>query len=78
MLPELDALGALFEANEEWQQDAAAVRARMLGILSEVADRYVSLGEGNHLLIHHHLQRAQCVGVDLPKAQSAGACSCFV
>ena len=44
MLPELDALGGLFEANEEWREDASAVRARMLGILSEVADRYVNLG----------------------------------
>ena len=44
VLPELDALGGLFEANEEWQGDASAVRARMLGILLEVADRYVSLG----------------------------------
>ncbi len=44
VLPELDALGALLEANEEWQDDASAVRARMLGILLEVADRYVSLG----------------------------------
>lgn len=45
VLPELDALGALLEANEEWQEDASAVRARMLGILLEVADRYVSLGD---------------------------------
>ena len=44
MLPELDALGALLEANEEWQQDAAGVRSRMLVILGSVADRYEAKG----------------------------------
>ena len=44
MLPELDALGALLEANEEWQQDAASVRSRMLLILGSVADRYEAKG----------------------------------
>ena len=44
VLPELDALGALLEANEEWQQDAAGVRSRMLAILGSVADRYEATG----------------------------------
>ena len=44
MLPELDALGGLLEANEEWQQDAAGVRSRMLVILGSVADRYKAKG----------------------------------
>lgn len=44
VLPELDALGALLEANEEWQQDAAGVRSRMLVILGSVADRYEAKG----------------------------------
>ena len=44
MLPELNALGELLEANEEWQQDAAGVRSRMLVILGSVADRYESKG----------------------------------
>ena len=44
MLPELDALGELLEANEEWQQDAAGVRSRMLLILGSVAERYEAKG----------------------------------
>ncbi len=44
VLPELDALASLLEANDEWEQDASAVRARMLNILQDVADRYQSLG----------------------------------
>ena len=55
VLPELDALGGLLEANEEWQEDASAVRARMLGILLEVADRYVSLGRMSCQLAHEQL-----------------------
>ena len=44
VLPELDALGGLLEASEEWQQDASGVRARMLVILGAVADRYKAQG----------------------------------
>ena len=44
VLPELNALGALLEANPQWLRDAAGVRARMLAILGEVAERYVSTG----------------------------------
>ena len=47
MLPELDALGALLEANEEWQQDASGVRSRMLVILGAVADRYEAQGDSH-------------------------------
>ena len=44
VLPELDALGGLLEANDEWQQDASGVRSRMLLILGVVAERYESQG----------------------------------
>lgn len=44
VLPELDALGGLLEASEEWQQDASGVRTRMLIILGAVADRYEAQG----------------------------------
>ena len=44
VLPELDALGGLLEAHEQWWRDAAGVRARMLTILGAVADRYLALG----------------------------------
>lgn len=44
VLPELDALGELLEANEEWRQDAAGVRSRMLTVLGAVADRYEARG----------------------------------
>lgn len=45
LLVELDALGSVLEASTEWQQDAVAIRARMLRILSLVASRYLSAGE---------------------------------
>ena len=45
VLPELDVLGELLEANEEWQQDALGVRRRMLTIVGTVADRYEACGE---------------------------------
>ncbi len=44
LLVELDALGNVLEASTEWQQDAVAIRARMLRILSLVASRYLSAG----------------------------------
>lgn len=44
VLPELDALASLLGANEEWEQDASAVRARMLNILLDIADRYQAFG----------------------------------
>jgi hypothetical protein len=44
LLVELDALGSVLEASTEWQQDAVAIRARMLRILSLVASRYLSAG----------------------------------
>ena len=44
LLVELDALGNVLESNAEWQPDAAAIRARMLRILSLVASRYLSEG----------------------------------
>ena len=50
LLVELEALGNVLEANEEWQSDAAAIRARMLRILSLVASRFLSSG----------VQRAYC------------------
>ena len=40
LLPELDALGGVLEGPDEWREDAAAVRARLLRILSLVAGRY--------------------------------------
>lgn len=49
VLPELAVLGELLEANEEWQQDAKAVRRRMLAILGAVADRYEACGETSYL-----------------------------
>ena len=45
VLPELEALGELLEAREEWQQDASGVRSRMLVILGAVADRYEAQGK---------------------------------
>ncbi|KAL0026873.1 hypothetical protein WJX77_008203 [Trebouxia sp. C0004] len=45
LLIELDALGSVLEASTEWHQDAVAIRARMLRILSLVASRYLSAGE---------------------------------
>ena len=47
---ELDALGHVLEAQEEWQGDAAVIRARMLRILSLVASRYLSSGDLCHKL----------------------------
>jgi len=44
LLVELDALGSVLEASTEWHQDAVAIRARMLRILSLVASRYLSAG----------------------------------
>ena len=46
---ELDALGSVLEASTEWQQDAVAIRARMLRILSLVASRYLSAGTTSRL-----------------------------
>ena len=45
LLVELDALGSVLEAQEEWQADAVVIRARMLRILSLIASRYLSSGE---------------------------------
>lgn len=44
LLVELDALGSVLEASTEWHQDAVAIRARMLRILSLVASRDLSAG----------------------------------
>ena len=45
MLPEFDALATVLEADMDWQPDAAALRLRMLSILSSIAELYVRAGD---------------------------------
>ena len=61
VLPELDALGALLEANQQWLRDAAGVRARMLAVLGEVAERYVSTGDAAWPVSHHPWPNQDCL-----------------
>ena len=45
LLVELDALGNVLEAQDEWHADAVVIQACMLRILSLVASRYLSSGK---------------------------------
>ena len=44
MLGELAALADVLDRASEWEPDAAAVRARMLAIFGDVAERYLQQG----------------------------------
>ena len=44
LLPELEALAKVLEMEEDWQQDAADLRQRMLDIFSSIAESYVKAG----------------------------------
>ena len=44
MLPEYEALAGLLDREPEWERDAAALRLRMLSILSSIAEGFVQSG----------------------------------
>ena len=45
MLPEYEALAGLLDREPEWERDAAALRLRMLSILSSIAEGFVQSGK---------------------------------
>lgn len=60
MLGELAALADVLDRASEWEPDAAAVRARMLAIFGDVAERYLQQGAALGALRMRHFGCSLC------------------